>query len=114
MRHIQGPVGTTVEVKVYKNCDMNNPRAERLEHTLNPEDTSGSCLLAAFLAGGSACVRRLQAGSVYRVGSDAGSYNDGTMRLQDGARRWPGPVLVHGSALWIFALELVLQMRQAT
>ena len=40
VQHIQGPVGTTVEVKVYKNGDMNNPRAVRLERTLNPEDTS--------------------------------------------------------------------------
>jgi C-terminal processing protease CtpA/Prc len=40
VQHIQGPVGTTVEVKVYKNGDMNNARAVRLERTLNPEDPS--------------------------------------------------------------------------
>lgn len=40
VQHIQGPVGTNVEVKVYKNGDMNNPRSIRLERTLNPEDTS--------------------------------------------------------------------------
>jgi len=39
VQHIQGPVGTHVEVKVYKNGDMNNPRAVNLERTLNPEDT---------------------------------------------------------------------------
>ena len=38
VQHIQGPVGTNVEVKVYKNGDMNNPRSVRLERTLNPED----------------------------------------------------------------------------
>lgn len=42
VQHIQGPVGTNVEVKVYKNGDMNNPRAVRLERTLNPEDTQRS------------------------------------------------------------------------
>jgi len=31
---IQGPVGTNVEVKVYKNGDYNTPRAVRLERTL--------------------------------------------------------------------------------
>jgi len=40
VQHIQGPVGTNVEVKVYKNGDMNNPRAVRLQRTLNPEDTA--------------------------------------------------------------------------
>ena len=38
--HIQGSVGSHVEVKVYKNGDMNNPRAVTLERTLNPEDTA--------------------------------------------------------------------------
>jgi len=41
VQHIQGPVGTNVEVKVYKNGDMNNPRAVRLERTLNPEEGRG-------------------------------------------------------------------------
>ncbi|EKX47485.1 hypothetical protein GUITHDRAFT_137635 [Guillardia theta CCMP2712] len=38
VQHIQGPVGTFVEVKVFKNGDPNNARAVLLERTLNPED----------------------------------------------------------------------------
>ena len=42
LQHTQGTVGTYVQVKVYRNGDVNEARSVVLERTLNPEDNKSS------------------------------------------------------------------------